>query len=480
MNNRGEQQWWETRAYAFALIALAALPLVWPTIPPLADVLGHLGRYRVQLDIDHSETLQQYYTFNWEIIGNLGVDLLIIPLSKFLGLELAVKLIVLLIPVLTVAGMLAVAKQVHGTLPATAAFALPLAYGFPFQYGFINFALSMALALLAFALWLKLTRENRIALRAAIFVPISLIIWVTHSFGWGFLGLICAASITAYRLEDGRRAVRALWDAALACIPLLPPLILMLVWRQGSAGVMAGDWFNLPVKLLWVASILRTEWLWLDVISMAMLIAFPIVARNHKTLSLARPLTLAAWFCLAIFLLLPRILFQSAYADMRLAPYMVALAVLAINTARIDRRAMKMLAVGALIFCVFRIGMTTIVFAQHSRDIDHQLAALDSIPRGARVVSLISVPCASDWALPHRAHLPGVALARREVFSNDQWIIEGSNLMQTHFAAGAPFNADPSQMIYPRNCRKPNDLGRVDKVRQPFADGCEVQETCEG
>ena len=45
----GPRPWWETRvAVAIAVIA-AAIPLIYPSIPPLVDLLGHMGRYRVEL-----------------------------------------------------------------------------------------------------------------------------------------------------------------------------------------------------------------------------------------------------------------------------------------------------------------------------------------------------------------------------------------------------------------------------------------------
>jgi hypothetical protein len=57
-----------------------------------------------------------------------------------------VKLIILTIPVLTVGGLLWVAYEVHGRVPPTALFAVPFAFNFPFLFGFVNFALAMALA----------------------------------------------------------------------------------------------------------------------------------------------------------------------------------------------------------------------------------------------------------------------------------------------------------------------------------------------
>src|SRR5688500_383357 len=193
--------WWETRPFVAAMILLSAVPLLYPAIPPLVDLLGHMGRYRVQLDLDSSPWLGRYYGYEWRAIGNLGVELLIIPLSKLFGLEPAVKLIVLTIPPMMTAGFLWVAREVHGRLPPTAIFALPFAYSHPFLFGFVNSSLSMALAFLAFGLWLRLGRLDLIRLRALLFVPISFIVFFTHTFGWGMLGLM-AFSAEAVRQHD--------------------------------------------------------------------------------------------------------------------------------------------------------------------------------------------------------------------------------------------------------------------------------------
>ena len=110
---------WERRDFLLALILVSALPLLWPDVPPLLDLPGHMGRYRVQLDLATAPDLQQYFGFQWAVIGNLGVDLLVQALAPLLGLETAVKLIVIAIPPLTVGGLLWVAYEVHGRIPPT-------------------------------------------------------------------------------------------------------------------------------------------------------------------------------------------------------------------------------------------------------------------------------------------------------------------------------------------------------------------------
>jgi hypothetical protein len=244
---------WERRDVVLLLVLLTALPLVWPDIPPLTDLPGHMGRYRVQLDLANSPDLQQYFGFHWQVIGNLGVDLLVELLAPLIGLEAAVKLVMLAIPPLTVGGLFWVSYEVHGRIPPTAIFAAPFAYSFPFLFGFVNFALAMALALISFALWLRLGRLDHVRLRAAVFVPISLILWIVHAFGWGTLGVLCFSAELVRQHDHGRNIASAGFRAGLHCLALLPPVALMWLWRTNAAGVTT-DWFNWTRKLDWLTA----------------------------------------------------------------------------------------------------------------------------------------------------------------------------------------------------------------------------------
>ena len=161
----------------------------------------------------------------------MGVDLIVVPLSKLIGIELATKLVVVSIPPLTVAGMLWVAREVHNRLPPTVAFALPLAIGHPLMFGFVNFSLSMALALLAFGLWLRLGRLGKSKLRALLFVPISLIVFFAHTFGWGTLGLLSfrprPSGSTIAGWSWWMAIIRAAYHASVMALPAL----LVVLWN---------------------------------------------------------------------------------------------------------------------------------------------------------------------------------------------------------------------------------------------------------
>lgn len=444
--------WWSSRAYIILLMLLAAIPLIHPHIPPLTDLMGHMGRYRVELADPSSPLLTRFYDFKWAVMGNLGVDLLIVPMSKIFGLELGVKLIVLAIPPLTVLGMLLIAREIHGRLPATAVFALPLVYGFPFQWGFINFALSMALALNAFALWLRLGRQGRIGLRAWLFVPIGAIVWLAHSFGWGVLGLLAfAAEFVAWR-DRGKNFIASAWHGGLACLPLAPPMLLMLAWRSGTVSGQTTDWFNWDAKFVYFMSTLRNHWRDLDVASLTLLVGLAALGLFGLGFRMNRTMGHAALVLIAAFLLLPRIALGSAYTDMRLAPFMIAVPILGLLPKTRNRRWLSGLALAALALFAVRIGMSTVRFAEIDRDYRHQLAALDHVPRGSRLFVLVDLPCLSRWDATRMDHLGAMAIVRREAFVNGQWSMAGAQLLSIKYAPARGFAEDPTQILRPKWC----------------------------
>jgi len=451
--------WWQTRWFVGAMAVLAAVPLLWPTVPPLVDLPGHMGRYRVQLDGGAYPWVAGWYNFNWSLIGNLGIDLLVEALAPLFGLELAVKLIVIAIPVLTVTGLLWIAREVHGRIPATALFALPLAYSYPFQFGFVNFALSMAVALNLFALWLRLGRLGRLGLRAAVFVPASCLLWLCHTFGWGVLGVL-AFSAEMIRQHDrmpgrGPRHWLAAWTrAGLGCLPLTLPFLLMIAWRSGEHVTgQTGDWFNWRAKVGYVLMVLRDRWMAWDIASVTILYLILFRGVRDARIEYSRNLILSAAFLLVVYLVLPRIVFGSAYADMRLAPFVFAIALIAVRPKRgLSIRGAAVFAVLGLVFFGARIVTGTVSNLIYDRDYQRHFAALDHLPEGARVVSFVGRRCRDDWAYTRLEHFPALLLERKLAYTNDQWSMAGAQLLTARYKVARGFAHDPSQVVTQYRC----------------------------
>ena len=439
------------------VVLLTMVPLVYPPIPPLVDLFGHMGRYRVELDLHQSPWLQQYFNYHWAAIGNLGVDLLVLVLGPIMGLEPAVKLIVLATPPLTAIGFLWVAREVHGRIPPTALFALPFIYGYPFLFGFVNFTLSVAFAFLAFGLWLRLGRLDRTVVREWVFVPISLVVFFTHTYGWGLLGLMCF-SAEAVRLHDrGRSWWRAGLEAALRASVMASPLLVMLIWRSETHGGQTSGWFEWKFKWVWIYSALRDRWKWFDIGSLVVpLLVFLYAIANRifgKTLTLSRNLVFSAMVLAASYVILPRIVFGSAYADMRLVPYLAAVGLLAIRFRGPEmKKTGEVLAVLGMLFFATRTAANTISLARAADDQSAKLEALKFVPEGARVIALTGMTCAEYWPPLRNAHLGAMVIVRKNGFSNDQWLLEGINLLDLKYRAAGYFAADPSQLVRPNRC----------------------------
>jgi len=435
--------WWQSRPLAIALVLLTTLPFAWPALPPLVDLPAHMARYQVALHLEDSAELQRFFGYHWRLMGNLGVDLAVQPLARLVGLELAIKLIVIAIPALAAAGMLAVARVAHGRLPATALLALPFALSAPLLFGFVNFALSAGLALLVFAAWLR----RRSAMLLLVAGPL---LFVIHLYGWAMLGLMVVGSVLGRAVVERRPLRTVLPQLAAGTLPLAP-VLLLLFGSPAGGGPLAEDWFDLPQKLGWLMGALRDRWALLDMVPVIAALLAIALARLRR-LGFDPALGGAAALLGFAALLLPYKLMGSAYADMRLFPFALALGVLAIRSERLAPKAATQVAAAALACAGLRIGTVTASNLTAASEQERLLTALTHLPRGARVAMLVGQPCGERWALQRNAHLGAMATVRRYGFSNDQWAASGLNLLERRYQPPGRFAADPSQLVQPANC----------------------------
>eukprot|EP01037_Dinobryon_pediforme_P023126 gene23126-24484_t len=221
------------------LAFIALVPFAVARIPSMTDWPGHVGRYHVMLEIGRSPWLAHFYAFDWRLVGNLGVDLLVWLLGPWLGVERASWVIAALLPALTIAGVAAVARVSQRRIGPATVVAASLVFGNALLFGFVNFCLAQALALLVFAAWIAL-RERTWWVHLAILTPLALIVWVAHAVGWGVLVLL-ALGFELERLWRMRAMpVRAIGAAMLRGLALVPPILLTLLWRSRGEGASFG------------------------------------------------------------------------------------------------------------------------------------------------------------------------------------------------------------------------------------------------
>jgi hypothetical protein len=441
------EAWWARPLAIAALLLLSTLPLWFADVAPLIDYPAHIGRYKVELDLGQSALLQKNWIFHWSLIGNLGVDLLIVPLAAILGLEKAAWLIAAVLPGLMIWGMFRLSRAVHGRVPATTVAAMPFAFAAPYQFGFVNYWLGLALCLHAAASWIAL--ERRPGLRSALFLPMGAALWVVHAYAWAVGAVILGCWEAARAWDDGRRGLGWAFRAGLRAAPFLFPLILMVAWRQGGGATETVGWFEWPHKFGEFAATLRDQSQALDILSLCAAAAVLAYAAFDPRLKLNPPLALAGFAFSALALLLPYRLLGSAYADSRLFPVIFIVFLLAIGPAQGGRpaRAERAIAAAAALLFAVRIAVSAAGFNAYDRTFDSHLRALDFVERGASIATLVRVPCPMPWRRPRLEHLDSLAIVRREAFVNSQWDVAGAELMRPKGAVGTAFNSDPSSFV---------------------------------
>jgi hypothetical protein len=142
--------WW---AATIGLCAILVAPLLVVDVPPLLDYPNHLARAYILASLPGDPALARFYAPRWSVIPNLALDLIAPPLMRMLPVYLVGRLLIgsaVLLPTLgCIAYNTALGGRWWGLGAGLVAFNLCL------LSGFLNFEISLGLALLLAATWLR-------------------------------------------------------------------------------------------------------------------------------------------------------------------------------------------------------------------------------------------------------------------------------------------------------------------------------------
>lgn len=455
IGREGDRRAVDGRAPALWLLALATValaPFALADMPSMTDLPGHVGRYHVMLEGERSAWLRLYYRFEWRLVGNLGVDLVVRALGPWLGAERAALAASAAIPVLTIAGIGAVSRALHGRIEPAAVAACCFVFGNAFLFGFVNYCLAFALALFVFAGWVR-TRERVPPLWLLAAVPM---VWIAHAVGWAVLALL-VAGFEGERVvrADGARW-RAIGSAALRGLAFAPPLIATWLWSEGGSGPAFAYGSNLAERKLmnWVV-MLRGGDPVLDIGTPLLIGAGAIALLWRGAVRVdARVAAGAALIALAC-IVMPTTMLGSWGADERIASAAVVAALLSLRWTG-SRRGAALLAAGAGLLFVARTGLIAYRWRELDGAYRSHLAALDRVPRGARIhVVVLRDACRNGWRSSAYTHLGSLAIVRRDALVNTQWLLPGAALLRVVGPVPAGLRNDPSQMVDGFDCDGP-------------------------
>ena len=293
----GDRIWW---AALIGLCVVLAMPLFVVDVPPLGDYPNHLARVFVLASLPHDDVLARFYAASWSVIPNLALDLIAPSLLHVLPVHVVGRLLIAVAVLLPVLGAVAYNAALGGRWWSLGVGLI--AYNSCLLYGFLNFAISIGVALLLAATWLR-WREPRPVLAIALAAIGAPILFACHLMGLAFFAVLIGAAelFWLYQYRTGKMWVAVSGRAALLLLVFAAPGILYAVSALRQLGGDAG-FLPLGAKLLQlVTTFVNYDWT-LDLTTALVAIALPVMALLLRWGRVPGPAGIAMSLLLIVFL----------------------------------------------------------------------------------------------------------------------------------------------------------------------------------
>jgi hypothetical protein len=224
---------WLWRCLAAGLFAAAMLPLLATPVLPLIDFYDHLARFFVLAHLNSGDGLANFYQAHWSLIPDIGVDVIGVPILRFISPLLAAKIIVAAILAVQYSGALYFHRVLTGRNSLlVAVLLLPLLYSYILNWGFANFLLGLGLAFWGAGWWVSKRDNPRLAVPVACLW--SVMIYFSHGVTFALYGILLASLEIGFFLSLSERKLRDLVAAlSILAIQAIIPAIFFASWSVG-------------------------------------------------------------------------------------------------------------------------------------------------------------------------------------------------------------------------------------------------------
>jgi hypothetical protein len=377
--------WWIALAGTCAVLLV---PLFLVDVPPLLDYPNHLARMYVLAFGAHDPILSQMYQQHWAIIPNLAVDLVMPEMLRVMPIYLAGRVVLgmtLLLPLVGAIVYHRVAFGVRSYWPLAAALT---AYNALFILGFMNFQLSLGMALLVAAGWLRWRDGHPMAVALGGAMATTAIFFM-HVFGLLFLAVLLGTEELAWlwqnRSDRPALLTRLLRHGPSGLVDFLPPVVLYALAPLSEAGSAVG-WLSWWRKLLGLLEPLIAydgpgDWL----AALAFLGMLQVLWRSGR-LRATPGVGGAIVSLLALYLACPFIMMDTGFIDARI-PIMLGLLMFAgLRPQALSPRARRAIAAVLALTFLARTARVADVWLDHNRDLAEFRQVTAGVAPGSRVL----------------------------------------------------------------------------------------------
>ena len=447
-------------------VLLVCMPFMLVEVPPLIDIPGHMGAAAIEAAGPNSP-LEKYFSWKWVFTLNIGDGVLMKLIGAQFGVLAAGWWSTVLATALYAGGCLATVRAVNPRGGQGAPWALMYVYSFPLLTGFLNFILATGLSLTMFALAIWLEDQPR--RRAALLIVAQPVALLCHAIGGLLLGFLIGANAVGRELDalpagwwrpsQTRTVLRGYdWRAAARRLlvllwPLIATLITIVLWKFLSpAPPRSFNRWRWDEKEWYLILTLRDQSMILDAATTfccyALILFGWIIGGRWKWAQL-----LPGALVLIEFVAIPSDINGSNFVDVRLLPVACMLLLGLTDWSRARAGVARAVAYGGMVLLALRLVVTAASFVDYADDFRKQLAALQHVEPGSRVLAFVEHSCLQEsWRNTRRDHLASLASIYRQAWVNDNWAIPGLHMIVPRFRPGRNFTADPSEFVWSEGC----------------------------
>ncbi len=235
------------------LLLACTLPLFVARNLPLVDYPTHLARMYILSHHANDGFLSNIYELSLLPRPNLGMDLIVFVLAKFVSVETASRTFVVFSMAITLSGVAILNRAIHREWSSISILlGAVLLYNWVFAYGFMNFLFGLGIMLWAIGFWLMMADRSAVIrimggtfLASFIFLA-HIVPFVVFAVALGGIGL--HRSITQWRIDPCRLPKEFIIGVIVCGLPAL----VFLYFTPDSGDIVTGFYFG-PWSLKLVA-----------------------------------------------------------------------------------------------------------------------------------------------------------------------------------------------------------------------------------
>ena len=388
------------------LLAITSIPVVLHPWPPMSDYINHLARMQVIATINTDPDLARFYEIDWQVIPNLMMDLIVPFLVRVMNIYVAGQTYTILSFVLILSGTVALHRQLFGRWSVLPLIGFPLLYNNVFLVGTMNYVFGIGLALWALTAWIWL-RERNLALRLSVSTLFVIALFFCHLFVVGVYGVGLLA-YESHRLwtalaglrrappghGSGRKAARAVFDFAITGLPFLP--VLPMLMMSPTWGLRQTFTWELPGKidgLDYIIEVYSHGAAFLFTAAIAFAIGW---ATRHRALSFHAVGVGLLAIGVAVYMALPRVIFETYMADQRLPISLAFMLIACVDLDLRDKIVRRGFAALLVVMLGIRVGEVEDMWNSLSAGTDSFHQSVQLIDRGAKVLVAYADPDGGD------------------------------------------------------------------------------------